>query len=427
MDRQEKHIVYITDEGYAMPTVISIMSLIMSNSSDSYYDVWILGKGLSKKTKETIESVGDDYVVCNVIEVSQGKYERLAKSCLTEGIHVTDTALYKFDIANILDFVDRVLYLDSDILVYQDISELFGIELSHHYLAAVDEMGDEMDADGNSVLASRIGLKGVSYFNSGVMFFNLRQLRQERVEEKLLEYRTTSPNYFMDQDAFNSVMYAKRVRLPYYYNFRTALFDVMLPEKIGETFYSVQYMTVQDCLSDQKIIHMSSQFKPWKYNIPWITELFLKYYSISPYKDEKLQLISPLKGLYDIYHPWKVEAEREFEALALKYQKVASERNQKIWGFPYKAIRHGSRVVLYGAGDMGKDYRMQIEATGYCSLVLWVDKNYKQIKEKVKAPEKIEHVEFDYILVAIADDKIAREVKEYLKKLRIAEEQIVVL
>ena len=53
--REQKHIVYITDENYSMPTVVSIISLIESNSSASYYDVHVLGNGLSQHTKEMIE------------------------------------------------------------------------------------------------------------------------------------------------------------------------------------------------------------------------------------------------------------------------------------------------------------------------------------------------------------------------------------
>lgn len=428
--REAKHIVYITDENYAMPTVVSIVSLIENNSSASFYHVHILGNGLSEHTKEIIEAIGNEYIVCNIIELEKGKYEKIAESCLTEGIHVTDTSLYKFDIANILDFADRVLYLDSDILVYRDISELFDTKLADNYLAAVDEMGDVFDTEGKSELAFRIGLEGVSYFNSGVMLLNLRQLRMEEVDCDLLEYRMTQSNYFMDQDAFNGVMHKKRVKLPYCYNFRTALFDVMMPEEIGNTFYSDKYFTVQECLSNQKIIHMSSQFKPWKYNIPWITELFFTYYNISPYRKEALQLLSPLKGLYDIYYPWKMEAERlsrEYEILASKYRNTFDERNQKIWGFPYTKIEMGSRVILYGAGDMGNDFKRQIWETDYCRLVLVVDRNSRQIGGAVQAPEEIRNVEFDYILIAIANKEVVREVKEYLKELQVAEEKIITL
>lgn len=422
--KEEKHIVYITDENYAMPTAVSILSLIRNHTSAVRYHVHVLGNGLSQWTKEMIEALGDESAVCSVMEIPQGKYKKLAESCLTEGIHVTDTALYKFDIANILEFADQVLYLDSDILVTGDISELFDLELSDHYLAAVDEMGDEKNPDGTSTLASRIGLERVSYFNSGVMILNLDGLRREGVRDRLLEYRIKKPNYFMDQDAFNGVMHDRRMKLPCRYNFRAPLFDVMLPSEIGERFYSVRYETVQECLSDQKIIHMSSQFKPWRYNIPWITELFLTYYRRSPYGDKELQLLSPLKGLYDIYYPWKIEGQK-FEALSLKYRKTFDERNRKIWGFPYAQIERGSRVVLYGAGDVGKDCKMQIDASGYCNLVLWTDRNYRQLGGQVKPPEEIACMDFDYVLVAIAEADTVKRVTDYLRKLHVAEEKIV--
>lgn len=435
MSRQivKNHIVYITDENYAMPTVVSIISLIKNNSLSANYDIHVLGNKLSKHTKEIIESIGNESVTCNVISVECGKYDKLAENCLTEGIHVTDTALYKFDIANTLNHLDKVLYLDSDIIVNNNISELFNVELSDNYLASVDEMGDEKDAEGKSILASRIGLEEVRYFNSGVMLLNLRQLRNDNVEQRLLEFRKRQPNYFMDQDAFNGVMHNRRVSLPYCYNFRTALFDVMLPEIIGENFFGKKYLSVSDCLNDQKIIHMSSQFKPWKYNIPWITELFFKYYDMSPYNKEVLSLMSPLKGLYDIYEhwkTWKTEAERifsEHEKLAIGYSSVLERNKRKIWGLPFTKIKRGSKVILYGAGDVGNDFKEQIEATNYCTLILWVDKNYQQKGEGIRAPEEIKSKEFDYILIAIYNEKAVAETKQYLKGLYIAEEKMITL
>ena len=374
--------------------------------------------------------MGNEYVTCNVISVPQNKYKKMAENCLTEGIHVTDTALYKFDIANILASVEQVLYLDSDILVCQDISGLFAIELFEYYLAAADEMGDELNEDGKSMLASRIGIHSSTYFNSGVMLLNLRRLRRENVIKELLEYRSSRINYFMDQDAFNGVMYGRRLKLPCCYNFRTALFDIMLPEEIGEKFYHKKYMAVKDCLSDQKIIHLSSQFKPWKYNIPWITDLFMKYYEMSPYKNNLLELKSSLKGLYDVYEPWKKDIKilsSQYDILLSKYRQAFEERNQKIWGFPYAKVRRGSRIVLYGAGDVGNDFKMQIDASDYCSLVLWVDRNYAQIKGSIRPPEEIKKIEFDYILIAVANEKAVRGIEEYLKQFQIIKEKIVTL
>lgn len=245
-----KNIVYITDENYAMPTVVSIISLIANNSFGNLYKVYVLENGISEYTKKIIESLGDLNITCHVISVMRGKYKRLAENCLTEGIHVSDTALYKFDIANILKSLDIVLYLDSDVIINKDISKIFETDLSDNYLAAVDEMGDVVDTDGKSTLASRIGLTDVQYFNSGVMLLNLKQIRCEDVSQKLIEYRVTYPNYFMDQDAFNGVMYRRRVKLPYYYNFRTPILDVMLVHEIGEKFFGEKYLSIHDCLSE---------------------------------------------------------------------------------------------------------------------------------------------------------------------------------
>ena len=87
--------------------------------------------------------------------------------------------------------------------------------------------------------------------------------------------------------------------------------------------------------------------------------------------------------------------------------------------FPFNEIEKGSRIVLYGAGLVGQEFYAQIQATNYCEITAWIDKDFAFYQSKgmsVKVPEKIEDIEFDVLIVAIANEDIADSViKEFSK------------
>ena len=88
------------------------------------------------------------------------------------------------------------------------------------------------------------------------------------------------------------------------------------------------------------------------------------------------------------------------------------------------------KIVVYGAGKVGKDYIRQIKKEKMCKEFIWVDKNYASketyMEEHVCSPEKILAYEFDYILIAINNDVIIKEIKSELqKKFGVSSEKII--
>lgn len=83
--------------------------------------------------------------------------------------------------------------------------------------------------------------------------------------------------------------------------------------------------------------------------------------------------------------------------------------------FPFKDVKVGSKVVVYGAGVVGNTYIDQIKRSGYCEIIAWVDKNYMKYSESVSNPNYIEGLEFDCIVVAIQSEEIRQEVISHFK------------
>ena len=90
---------------------------------------------------------------------------------------------------------------------------------------------------------------------------------------------------------------------------------------------------------------------------------------------------------------------------------------------PYKFILNvtdellDKKIVMYGAGGVGYDYYRQLYDYARCQVVAWVDSNYSKFKYKegtVQPVEDIKSLDYDLILIAVRDKKVAEEIKNSL-------------
>ncbi len=93
--------------------------------------------------------------------------------------------------------------------------------------------------------------------------------------------------------------------------------------------------------------------------------------------------------------------------------------------FPIHLISREEKVILYGAGNIGKAYYIQNIIHGYCNVAGWVDKNADQLYAPVERIDVIKTRPYDKILVAIESPKIVKEVKDSLLAMGVDEKKIV--
>lgn len=98
--------------------------------------------------------------------------------------------------------------------------------------------------------------------------------------------------------------------------------------------------------------------------------------------------------------------------------------------FPFEKIKQGSKVVIYGAGNVGLDWVLQINKTGYCEISCVLDKNFKK-KEgfpvDVFPPEKIRSVtDYTVVMIATINDAWINEARETLIELGVPATKILI-
>ena len=95
--------------------------------------------------------------------------------------------------------------------------------------------------------------------------------------------------------------------------------------------------------------------------------------------------------------------------------------------FPYHLFHRGERIAIYGAGTIGKSFYQQVKIYGYVQVVAIVDKNANSIHEPdihVGQIETLRQFDFESVLISMTNEKWAREARELLHSLGIADERI---
>ncbi len=94
--------------------------------------------------------------------------------------------------------------------------------------------------------------------------------------------------------------------------------------------------------------------------------------------------------------------------------------------FPCEIL--GKRVVLYGAGKLGKDLYRKINHSKDSHVIQWVDKNYKEYRKKLRnvvSSDDIGKIEFDNVVIGILDENVSEAIKKFLINKGVPNEKIV--
>ena len=187
--------------------------------------------------------------------------------------------MYRFLIPHVFSAaVDKVIYLDSDIVVNLDIEELWRVRLGANPLGAVPVSFQNADLQSGIARARKMfrmcedgGVKPEDYFNAGVLLMNLLIFREE--DENLtsaVKSISVYPEYaFLDQDVLNYCFSARALKLPVKFN-RAVRFERL--EGTGEI--------------ERKIYHYAGQNSSWSFSLEMndaFNRLWMDYFIKTPW------------------------------------------------------------------------------------------------------------------------------------------------
>lgn len=99
------------------------------------------------------------------------------------------------------------------------------------------------------------------------------------------------------------------------------------------------------------------------------------------------------------------------------------EMKEMKWIFPFGKVEKDEKIILYGAGQVGKQYYKQIMETAYCKVILWVDKNINE--GNITSVDNIFKSEYDKVVIAIRNKCIVESIAKELSEKGVNKDKIV--
>lgn len=284
-------IFYAFNDAYAVLAGISIYSLITNNINCDSIRFYIVDSGISKINKEKIRNLIKDngreitfYEMPNFGDV-------LGSDVDTRRWNIN--VYSKLFVGSILpNDVHKVISIDCDTVIVKSLDELWNMDISSAVVAGVNEAMSKH-------YRRYLGKKDQDYYiNSGLLMFNVDELRRENYEDKFLDCmkKYGSSLAYLDQDVANMVIPNNKILVvPPKFNAITPIFCCSYKELLKTRRPSVYYTETEfdDAKRNPYIIHFTTFFmndlRPWVEGSqhPKLDE-FLKYKNASPWKDEYL-------------------------------------------------------------------------------------------------------------------------------------------
>ncbi|MFD0696379.1 glycosyltransferase family 8 protein [Paenibacillus sp. GCM10027628] len=254
------HIVTATNNAYAEHLAVMINSLLENKVSKNPIKIYVIGSDISQKNKSIlVRTVRKFKARIRFKQVDPKIYEEFMKvvSVGNAQKYLTKETYYRIAIPDLLrSRVHKAIYLDSDMIVKEDITKLWNMDIDQYFLGAVEDYWVK-DSRNKSLSMPRKS----KYFNAGVLVINLKKWREERVKNKIIEFikKNSSKIKFYSQDPLNAIFHDKWLQIDPKWNFQT------------------QYLSYSKLKNIKPaIIHYTGGNKPWKSKHP-LKEEYLKY------------------------------------------------------------------------------------------------------------------------------------------------------
>lgn len=291
-----------SDENYAPYLCTTMFSILMHTTSQ--IDFYVMSNKISDDSKAKIKESLSCYNNFSIeyIDISNFDLSRFPNKR-----HYSLNAFARYFIPDIKPELKKVLYLDSDIIVRDDILKLWNYDLNGKSIAAVSEkfnrvngiyLKENIDSNYSNI---------ENYFNTGVLVLDVEGIKKESLMQQCIEKTIELSDKLScpDQDVLNIVFEDKVQYLPDEFNFMPDLLEASYFPFYGEVYSN----KIKD---NAKIIHYVAG-KPW-FNLSCVSDYFWEvakktkfYESIKnkpdePEKKRIFELDEEIKGLKKVFY-----------------------------------------------------------------------------------------------------------------------------
>ncbi|MCX3263637.1 glycosyltransferase family 8 protein [Pedobacter agri] len=250
-------IVFACDNCFAFPMTIAAFSVLSNLGKNRKAELFIIYNGINKNTKTKIEKILRKTDTLHSIEWITMDLTNLKNLYTTKDIN--QTTYLRILVPDLIPQKNKVIYLDSDILVKGDLSQLWDEDLLDAPLGGIQDFFFHT-ASSHNVIPNYKNFalnEGTVFCNAGVLLMNLKLWREEEMARKIMRYlETTHQN---DQQGINAII-GNRWKL------YSPVWNVTLSslKSFKNNLYPEYEINHSLLINDAKIIHYTSKYKPWQ-------------------------------------------------------------------------------------------------------------------------------------------------------------------
>ncbi|MBE2894791.1 DUF4422 domain-containing protein [Spirabiliibacterium falconis] len=261
-------VVIASDNNY-VPHLASLILSIIENLDDKFYlDLIILDGGISIYNHNMLQALCRNFDANIQFLDLKSEFNNLSVH-----MHFSKATFYRLILDRLVTDRDRVLYIDCDTIVNQDLSKLFFMDLEgkaigavfdyimHHFCqAGIPSISDIGSIKSKEYLEDYVGLKNRwnKYFQAGVILFDLEKLRRLDLSDVMVKALIEKKYWFLDQDILNKY-FSNNIK------FISPKWNVVnCGDEIFNGLSHDQISEIEDARKDPYIIHYAGyETKPW--------------------------------------------------------------------------------------------------------------------------------------------------------------------
>lgn len=373
-------VIFSASNEYVPYLAVALLSLIENISADRECRIYVLHREMKEHYIFRLESMSTDHILIQCVDVSEHLEDKHFYGGSVEVTkHISEETFYRLLIPEVLPQYKKILYLDCDLIILGDVAKLYETDLQGNVFGAVYSV-----EHWNQMRTGTIpDEKEQEWFNAGVLLMDMEQFQKEGCLEQCRRLMGRQIFDVLDQDLLRIVGYGKTYYLPYQWNvmWHHLQSDINGLKEHNRDVYL-------EAVRHPEIVHYTSGIKPWNRPKGPLAEHFWRYARRSDFYEEIL------------------------------YQNLngGTQEEENIFGtylFPFDCVPRGADIILYGAGNVGKTFKKQVEATGWCNIMAWADKNYSSKegrKRKLINPVQIREISCEGILIAVEKETVARQI-----------------
>ena len=269
MMNREIPIFFTIDDSYAPFLAVALNSAIKNSDPQRNYKAIVLYQDLGADNISRLQSLQTENFKIELMPIRanmEALDDRMSNRLRCD--YFTLTIYFRLFIPSMFPQYDKGIYIDSDVVLTDDIAKLFDIDIGENYIGACNDLSIADIPPLVAYTEKAVGVNAKEYINSGVLLMNLKKMRDDDLEGHFLSllnkyhFDSIAP----DQDYLNAMCNGK-----IYY----------LEEK-----WDTMPNDAKPMLTETSLIHYNLFSKPWCYDGIQYEEQFWNYAQDCGFIDE---------------------------------------------------------------------------------------------------------------------------------------------